>query len=234
MPNGRSLPERQVDLCAARKTRAIGTLGLTGTGIDERQTFKLKAFAGAAGDLKRAPGEPSYRLVPDTLIEPDRQATTAGDTRHSSAFAVGRIQLAHEFREVLATGRRRAEPLMHGTPRFGRRYLQQLRRQLVHPLGNPLGLLRTQTPDRRHRPLDTLKLPLKLAYGVVGGHGPNGSSRGWRHRTSPMAPGASALHTEKLASRRTGCRHSCGDERGSADVIFACSSVSRYRRRSGN
>jgi len=173
-----SLPERQVDLCAARKTRAIGPLGLTGTGIDERQTFKLKAFAGAAGDLKRAPGEPSYRLVPDTLIEPDRQATTAGDTRHSSAFAVGRIQLAHEFREVLATGRRRAEPFMHGTPRFGRRYLQQLRRQLVHPLGNPLGLLGTQSPDRRHRPLDTLKLSLKLAYGVVGGHGPNGSCRG--------------------------------------------------------
>ena len=104
------LSERQVDLCAARKTRAIGTVGLTGAGIGKCQPLKLKAFAGASGDLKRAPGEPSYRLVPDTLIEPDRQATTAGDTRHGSAFAVGRTQLAHERREVLATGGRRAEP----------------------------------------------------------------------------------------------------------------------------
>jgi len=119
-----ALSERQVDLCAACKTRAIGTLGLTGAGIDQRQTFKLKAFAGAAGDLECAPGEPSYRLVPDTLVEPDRQATTAGDTRHRSAFVVGRTQLAHEFREVLATGRRSTEPCVHAIPRFGRRDLQ--------------------------------------------------------------------------------------------------------------
>jgi hypothetical protein len=106
----RSASEWQIDLCAPSKARPIRAEGLTRAGIGQRQTFQLKAFAGAVGDLKRAPGEPSYRLVPDTLIEPDRQATTAGDTRHGSAFAVGRTQLAHELREILATGRRRAEP----------------------------------------------------------------------------------------------------------------------------
>jgi hypothetical protein len=39
---------------------------------------------------------------------------------------------------------------------------QQQRRQAVNPFGNPLGLLRTQPPDRRRRPRDGLKLPLKL------------------------------------------------------------------------
>ena len=135
-----------------------------------------------SSDLKRPPGEPSYRLVPDTLIEQDGQATTAGGTRHGSAFAVGRTQLAHQCREVLATGGRRSEPCMHPMPRFGRRDLQQLRRQAVDALGNPLGLLRTQTPDRRHRPLNGLKLTLKLFYGVLGRHSSNGSSRGRHHR----------------------------------------------------
>ena len=59
---------------------------------------------------------------------------------------------------------------MHSSPGLGRRDLQQLRRQAVHALGDPLGLLRTQRPDRRHRPLDGLKLPLKLAYGVLNRH----------------------------------------------------------------
>ena len=105
-----SLSKGKVDLCASSKARAVRAAGLAGAGITQRQAFQLKPLAGAGGDLKRAPREPSYRLVPDTLIEPDWQATTAGGTRHSSAFAVGRAQLTHERREVLATGGRRAKP----------------------------------------------------------------------------------------------------------------------------
>lgn len=165
-----ALTERQIDLRATSKASAIGPMGLTRTRICQRQAVELEALPGAAGDLKRPTSKPSYRLVPDTLIKPDGQATTAGGARHASAFAVRRPQLAHERREVLVASGRRAEPRVHDIPRFGRRDLQQLRRQALHALGDPLGLLHTQRSDRRHRPLDVLKLLLKLAYGVLGRH----------------------------------------------------------------
>jgi hypothetical protein len=40
------LSERQVDLCATRKTRAIGTVVLTGAGIGKCQTVELKGACG--------------------------------------------------------------------------------------------------------------------------------------------------------------------------------------------
>lgn len=143
-----SLPEGQIDLRAARKARSISTLGLARAGVSQRQAFELKTLAGTTGNLERASGEPSRGLVPDTLIEPDGQATTAGGNRQPSAFAVGRCQLVRERREVLATGWRGPEPCVDGVPRFGRRDLQQLRRQTIHALCDSLGLLRTQRPDR--------------------------------------------------------------------------------------
>jgi hypothetical protein len=127
------------------------------------------------------PRESSNRLAPDTLVEPDRQAT-ASCVWHASAFAVRRTQLDGERRKVLAAGRRRAEPSMHGIPRFGRRDLQQLGRQAVHTSGNSLGLLGAEYADRRHRPLDDLKLPLELGHRILGRHAPNGSSHRRRHR----------------------------------------------------
>ncbi len=55
----RSLPERQIDLRAAGKQRAIGTLRLTCESLGQRQAVELKSLAGADGNLKRTPGEPA-------------------------------------------------------------------------------------------------------------------------------------------------------------------------------
>jgi hypothetical protein len=75
------LAEREVHLRAPSKTRAIGTLGLTRPSVSHCQAVELEPPASAASQLKRAPGKSSYRLPPDTLIEPDGQAT-AGGTGH--------------------------------------------------------------------------------------------------------------------------------------------------------
>jgi hypothetical protein len=61
--------------------------------IGKRDAVPLSNAACAHRDLQRLAGEPAYRLAPDSLIEPHRQAARG---RGHSAFAVWRAHLVDQ------------------------------------------------------------------------------------------------------------------------------------------